>query len=353
MADEALDIEDNAAPDLSSKTPEVGKPLTEDEAVDSIADLLGGDPAKPEPKAKPIEEDEDASKDPLGDDEEDVVTDKGDDNADGSEKATAGKYVSASAKYKLADGTEITVGDLARNNLFQRDYSQKTEALKRDKDAFETRAKEVDQLSRTTSEERQYLIWFAENFAPKPPAAPALSAAEDPIGHLTYNEELRKYGAFAESYRQFRTKADEEAQRKTGETQQQANQRAAQEVSALMGKLKLDPQKDAPKVKAFFEAIEQGAQEHYGLSSNQIADLIKSNHIGALVLRDAIRYRKGKSAVPKVQEQLKQVPRMTARPTARTPVNQQAVRARAQTAERLQKSGSMRDGIAAIEALIS
>ncbi len=116
MADKAEDID---AASEQQTAPEAGKPLTENEAVDSIADLLGDDlEATPDPKADKDEEDEPASKDPLGDDEEDVETDKGDDEDDGpQDSATAGKYVSAQAKYKLADGTEITVGELARNNL--------------------------------------------------------------------------------------------------------------------------------------------------------------------------------------------------------------------------------------------
>lgn len=353
MAEKAELAEDDNAVSDQREAPESGKPLTTKEATDSIADLLGDDPEILDPKAKQAAEDEDddASKDPLGSEDEDVDAETGDDKGDAPE--SGGKFVAATAKYKLADGTVISVGDLARNNLYQRDYSQKTEALAKERQGFEAKAKEVDQLSRHTSEERQYLIWFAENFAPKPPQPPAGSPTDDPIGHLTFNEEARRYQAFGESYRQFKTAQDQEGQRKTGETQQEAAKRAQSEVSTLFQRIKIDPQREPAKAKAFFEAIESGAKELYGLEPSQIADLVKSDHRAALVMRDAIRYHKNKSAAPKVQEKLKQVPRMLRAPTARTAPNQQQERALRSSGERLRQTGSLKDGIAAIEALIS
>ena len=352
MADKAeLTIEDDAVSDLpEQRAPETGKPQSVSEAADSIADLLGGDLEEtPDPKAKPGEDDEDAS-DPLGDDE-DVAGDEADDDADGPEKATAGKYVSGSAKYKMADGTEITVQELARNSLYQRDYSKKTEEVAREREVITKEKTDVAQLSKTLKEERDYVIWFAETFAPK---QPQVRQDIDPLlAEIEYNRDLRHYQAFAESYRQFKSMQAQDDQRKTGETQQQAAARAKREVGQLFERIKIDPNKEPAKAKAFFEEIEQRGKEFYGLESNQIADLVKSDHRAALVLRDAIRYRKGQATAPKVQEKLKQVPKMVRQPTARIAPDQQQTRALRSTGEKLRQTGSLNDGIAAIEALLS
>ena len=70
MAEQA-DMTEDAAPDPQIIAPEAGKPLSKSEAVDSIADLLGPDP-ETDTESKTAKEDEDqASKDPLGDDDED------------------------------------------------------------------------------------------------------------------------------------------------------------------------------------------------------------------------------------------------------------------------------------------
>jgi hypothetical protein len=176
---------------------------------------------------------------------------------------------------------------------------------------------------------------------------------EDPIGHLTYQDELRKYQAFAESYRQFKASQDADSKRKDGETQQEAGKRAQREIASLFERIKIDPQKEPVKAQSFFEEIEKRGKEYYGLDANQIADLVKSDHRAALVLRDAIRYRKNQSTAPKAQEKLKTVPKMVRAPTARTAPDQQQNRALRSSGEKLRQTGSLKDGIAAIEALIS
>lgn len=347
MAEQA---QTEAAVSEQQTAPDAGKPLTVNEAENSIADLLGADLDTPDPKAKTNEDkDEDAEEDPLGTTEEDVEPETADDTSDGS--GTAGKYVAANAKYKLADGTEITVGELARNNLFQRDYTGKTEEVARERETITKEKAEVAQLSQTLSAEREYVIWFAQTHAPKMPEPPALSAAEDPIGHLQYNEDVRKYQVFAESYRQFTESQKADTERQKGETQAEANKRAAKEVTVLFDKVKIDPQ--SPKAKQFFDAIEKGASEFYGLNADQIANLAKQDHRTILVLRDAIRAKQNKKAVPEVATKLKTVPKMLRAPTARQAPDQQQARVRTQSGDKLRQTGSMSDGIAAIEALIS
>lgn len=352
MADKADILDDDAVSELPEvKAPESGKPQSVSEATNSIADLLGSDPDDQDTKAEKDDDTEQASKDPLGEDEEDLETDD-DDKADPSPDS-GGKFVAATAKYKLADGTVISVGDLARNNLFQGDYTKKTTELARERDTITKEKADVAQLTQRTSEERQYLIWFAENFAPKAPVRPTAAYLDDPVAHGMYQDELQRYQAFAESYRQFKASQDADSKRKDGETQQEAGKRAQHEIASLFERIKIDPQKDPAKAQSFFEAIESGAKEFYGANATQVADWIKMDHRAALVLRDAIRYSKNKTAAPKVQEKLKTVPKMLRTPTARSAPDQQQARALRQSGEKLRQTGSLKDGIAAIEALIS
>lgn len=337
--------------------PDNSKPMTERQGADSIAALLDADPTILDPgeddkKTKESAPKPDEEEDPLGDDE-DVETKDEDADQDGSPdtKATAGKYVSPQAKYKLADGSEITVGELARNNLFQRDYSVKTEEVSRERAAITKEKTEVAQLSKTLTEERQYLIWFAEKYAPKAPERPALSAMEDPVGHMNYRAQMDEYQAFAEHYRQFKTAADGDVERQKGETQKQANDRAAREVQSLFQKVKIDPR--SPKASQFFEAIEKGGKEFFGLTADEIAAAAKQDHRYILILRTAIRAMQNKKSVPDVQEKLKAAPKMLRAPTARQTGDARQNQAKSASKEKLRQTGSFNDGVAAIEALLS
>lgn len=334
------------------------KPLTEAEGVDSIADLLGDvDLDNPDPKAAKDDKEPKASKeaDPLGpdDEEEDVDTGNDTEDADGSLKATAGKYVSPQAKFKLADGTEITVAELARNNLYQRDYSKKTAEVARERETITKEKAEVVQLSQQLRDERQFTLWFAQTFVPQPPQRPALPAEQDPMGHMRYRDEVDRYNAMVNSFQQFKAAQDADQKRQGEMTTKEANERATREIGALYQRLKLDPQKDGAKANAFFQKLSEGAREFYDLDEQTIANATKQDHRFVLILRDAIRARQNKKAAPEVEKTLKTLPRMTRQPTARQAPNQRQEQARTATRERLQRSGSMNDGAAAIEALLS
>lgn len=330
--------------------PDEPKPLTEAEGADSIADLLGDDPETDPKTAK--DDKEPASKDPLGPDDEEEVGETATEEDDGS-KATAGKYVSGNAKYKLADGTEITVSELARNNLYQRDYSKKTEEVARERETITKLKTETDQLSHQLQDWRQFHLWYSQNFVPQAPQPPTVPFAQDPIAHGEYREAVDRYNAMVNAYQQFRAADEVETKRKGETTTKEANDKAVKEISALYQRLKLDPQKDQSKANAFFQKLAEGAREFYELDEPTIAAATKQDHRFILILRDAIRARQNKKAAPEVEKTLKALPRMTRQPTARVPGNQRREQASTQTREKLQRSGSMNDGAAAIEALLS
>lgn len=335
---------DPVTTDQPNPAPIDDKPLSVDDATAAIADLLGDDPETPDP-ADEKEGKQASEADPLGDDED--VEPESEEEADAP--SGNGQFVAASAKFKLADGTVISVGDLARNNLFQRDYTAKTEELAREREALTKSKADVDQLSRQMTEERNFLIWFAQTYAPKPPQPP--TGTDDPMAEIQYAQALRQYNAFAEAYRQFASSQKTDADRKAEESQKSAQERAQKEVKSLFEKLPF--LKDKAKAEAFFTEVGNSAREYYGFSDDEIANATKSDHRLMLALRDAIRYRKAQKAAPKVKDEIAKLPRMVRTPTARGASGQEQARARQATAEKLRQTGSLEDGIAAIEALIS
>src|SRR5688500_16103369 len=118
--------DDNLSPSGEPVVTTLPTPPTEDQLVEDISNLLDDptpDPVEDEPDeaAAPPEDD-----DPLGLGAEDVDADTPEE-PDGSEEPEikGGRFAPDTAKVTLEDGTVITVAELKRNNLFQRDYTRK------------------------------------------------------------------------------------------------------------------------------------------------------------------------------------------------------------------------------------
>ena len=120
----------------NATSPEAGTAGTDtsfDKGVDDTASLLS------EPDEDLQNEEQAHAKQGSGpDDASDAVDDQVDaEEGDGPDEiAAGGRFVSRDAKVRLDDGTVISVGDLARNNLYQRDYTRKTEELKAERETL-------------------------------------------------------------------------------------------------------------------------------------------------------------------------------------------------------------------------
>lgn len=344
------DANEPVVTELPEKVPVDDAPVTQKQGAADIADLLPDDLLGEEPDGS--DEDKTAkpdTSDPLGEDDEPEADGKTATKEDGPQTG-AGQYVSPNAKFKLADGREITVAELARNNLFHDDYSKKTEGVAREREAITKEKAEVAQVSQTVAEERKFLLWFAETYAPQPPQPPQMSARDDPVAHLEYQERLGQYNAMAQAYHSMLNGQKQEEQRKGGETQAQADARAKTEIGTLWEKIPM--LKEPAKAKAFFETLEAGGKEHYGFSQDEIANAIKSDHRMGLALRDAIAYRRAKAKAPALQKELAAKPKPVRGSASRTEPQLAAQRTNRLATERLRKSGSMADAVDAIAALI-
>ena len=335
----------------ASAEPDVTTPAqTYDEQVEDLSNLLG-DPDTDLPEddqdeaAAPTEEAEEV--DPLFADEEeaeDVGTEDAED-PDGSEEPEikGGRFAPDSAKVTLDDGTVITVADLKRNNLFQRDYTKKTTELTAEREQVTALKSEVDQYAQSLNQSREYLAWYAETHLPKDPGRFAGDPVRDPVAYMQWQQQRDTWLEHQQAYQAFQQQKADDDQRKSGETQKQAQARIKREQEALVKALPI--LKDPVRGQEAWNTLVRGASEHYGFSAEEVNGLI--DHRMPLVLRDALAYRRIKAAAPKVQEKVRQP--APVRPGKRAAPDARESQGRKVRSERLRNSGSFEDGVAALQ----
>lgn len=327
---------------------------TYDEQVAGIADILD-DPAEPEPVEEDrsdvsAEADEDGSDEPEIDLSEDVEQDGGE-QPDGPQDYASGRFAADNAKVKLEDGTVISVADLKRNNLFQRDYTKKTtehaEAVK----AFDAKRSEVDQQAQSLTQLAEYLDWYSQNYLPQQPPQFEGTPETDPIGYLQHSQKLQQFQQ-AQGLRNYfnaeRQKFQQAAQQKA-----QAEARAAFE-SEMQNLVANDPNvgandpkfwSDNDRVKQMTETLVADGAKWWGLTKDDLSALTTAKHWR--IVRDAVRYRQALGKASQVRKEVQQKPVMSkggrrADPRARGNADRQA------RSEQLRKSGSFEAGVASL-----
>jgi hypothetical protein len=328
--------------------PDVTTPQTFDENVEDISKLLSDpvtDPAEDaeEEAAAATEPEAVEDDDPLGlDVEAEDVGEADEEEPDGSEESEikGGRFAPDTAKVTLDDGSVITVADLKRNNLFQRDYTKKTTELKAKETEVEALKSEVSQQAQSLAQFRDYAAWYAEQNLPKQPAPFTGNRIADPMGYLEWSQKNDEWLAHVEAYNQFQAHKQAEEQSKAGETQKQAEARLARERDALLKAIPV--LKDPVKGKQTWEAIVAGAQSEYGITAEEVNTV--GDHRMLVALRDALAYRRIKAKAPQVQAQVAAKPAM--KPGKRAPTNAGPSKERAARSEQLRKTGSIDDAVA-------
>jgi hypothetical protein len=334
----------------ASAEPDVTTPAqTFDEQVEDLSNLL----EDPETDLPEDDQDEAAApetaeeeEDPLfaEDDAEDVGTEDAED-PDGSDvpEIKGGRFAPDSAKVTLDDGTVITVADLKRNNLFQRDYTKKTTELTAEREQITSLKSEVDQYAQSLNQSREYLAWYAETHLPKDPGRFAGDPVRDPVAYMQWQQQRDTWLEHQQAYQTFQQQKADDDQRKSGETDKQTRDRIKREQDALIKALPI--LKDPVKGQEAWNTLVRGATEHYGFSAEEVNGLI--DHRMPLVLRDALAYRRIKAAAPKVQEKVRQA--APVRPGKRAAPDARENKGRQVRSERLRNSGSFEDGVAALQ----
>lgn len=318
-------------------------PMSEDEGDRAIENFLSGG-ALPKGDNAAEEEAPTGSDTPDGDDEELVIHADDDPDQQQDEKAPAPATVGDDFMVTLQDGQQISLGDLKRNNLFQRDYTFKLEGHKKQVQEFE--AWKSAELQKIT-QHRDQVLAYAEQHMPQPPDPSMMDQTSpnyDPIGYMEQQHQYQQVVGRLNAISRQKQAEQLEAQR---HQEAEAEQRRQYEKERLF--LALPKLRDKEKQSAFFADVRKYVPEVYNLDANEILELENSGAM--MMVHDAIEYRKalarGKAAV----KDLPGKPRLEGRQRS-TPQTQQARDAQGRF-EALRKTGSVEAADRAIEAFFS
>ncbi len=337
-----------------------GEALTFDEGVDALADVITdqdldpGESDEPAPQEADEEDDSEEEADDVEveeDDDENVEAEEANDESedvdqDDSEADESGSEIATDdLAVTLDDGTRITVGELKRNNLFQRDYTKKTVELAEQKKELEQRSVGVSELEQSLAEMRETLLGFYQAKVPQEPSEQLL--AEDPVKYYAdlaaYNKHVKEWNAV---YEQRQQTVEQERQKQAQEQQL----KTVQELNSLLAKLPPKYQNEK-ELQNFLMQEVAGATEHYGFSREEISQALGMDHRMVLALRDANAYRRLKKKAPDVQKKVAQKPKLVKGGKRPDPKAQKSKRKSAQSAA-LRKSGDFDLGVREIESLL-
>ena len=337
----------------TTTSPETGPvadaPLSFDEGVSAIANLLDDDPETPDlktPQEAPKAKSEEASADVVDDDDDlDLQFDDADEE-DGAEAEPAPSAVTDETEVTLEDGTKISIGQLKRNNLFQADYSRKTEALKAEKAQIQAEVdRRITEEHQKIQQERE-LVWaYAQHHMPQPPDPSLMDSTSPNYNPLEYIEQNTKY-------EQAMGRVQVIWQRKQAEEQEQQKQQQTQFVEFFKwNKAELEKKlpflKDDAKKEAFKKELEEWGGKAYNLKPEETNRLDYREY---LILRDAIAYQKLKAKSKPVREQIAATPKLEPK-QRRNPVTEHQ-RDRHGRFQTLRSSGSLDAAARAIESLL-
>ena len=279
--------------------------------------------------------DEDASEDADGEtDDEGQAEESGEDEEPESDQ---GRFVASNGKVRLPDGTVSTVSELIQGNLRDRDYRQKTMELAEQRRAAEAQSSAFEASEKQLAEQREYVTQLLQSIVPQAPDPSLLQS--DPMGYMTQNANHEQWMAHLNHLQQEQQRTEQERQAKS---QQEERETANREWAALLGKVpELADKKRSESFVA--EAVEHGAS--YGFTRKEIGQ-IGLDHRQALVLRDAIAWRKLQASKASLPKKVEGRPPVTKGGKRLNPSEQRSRRA-SDAITRLKKSGSVEDAAAA------
>lgn len=318
--------------------------LSLDDGADAIENLFGdpeADLSEDDQAVNEADEESDAEGDePEAEDDDEADAEEGDDQQeeqDGPSEYASGRFAADNAKVTLDDGTVITVADLKRNNLFQRDYTRKTQELAEDRKNFQQVQQQVDQYALAIAQQRDFLAQAAQQFMPQPPDKAIREY--DPLGYQAakedYDERVRVLSQIQAQQHHQQQWAEHERQRQDAELRQQEAARLFEAMPEL---------KDQKVYRKFWdEAVETVAD--YGFSAEELDQML--DHRFYKAVRDLAKYRKAKASQPKVKQDLQNRPKLIKGGKRMDPKAKTSREAQAKS-ERLRRTGRFEDGVAAL-----
>lgn len=291
----------------------------------------GADVAKPSEVSDGVEPDDD-----------DLVLDDDDLDEPADIAADAPAAVTDDYEISLEDGQKISLGQLKRNNLFQRDYTRKTEELKAERESLQSEhSKRVSEAEAQIRQQRELILEYASRNFPQKPSIEMLQT--DPIGYMEQNAQ----------YEQQMQVLNGIAQQRENETAAQQKAREAQEATFANDEwdkflTKVPNLKDNAKLETFRKDVREIGIAEYGLTMDELPAIRDSRYLR--ILHDAIKYQQLKAKAGTVQKQVVAKPKLVQQQRMTPQTIQQ--RDRQGRFDALRKSGSIDAAAAAIEKML-
>lgn len=253
-----------------------------------------------------------------------------------------GRFVADNAKVRLADGTVTTIHELKRGFLREADYTRKTQETSARLKDTETREAHIKASEQQINERFQYVDRLLQSMAPQPPD-PTL-AQTDPftwtVKRAEYEQAMGAYKTHLDYIQGELSKASTTAKSKA-----EADQKAKVEREEAALYEKLPALRDPAKLTAFANDIKTFGQQTYGFTPEEIAQ-VAMDHRQALVMRDAIAWRKLQASKASVSKKVEGRPAIARGGKRQTP-QEQRVRQASDAMSRLKETGSEADAVAA------
>jgi hypothetical protein len=230
----------------------------------------------------------------------------------------------------------ISVADLKRNNLFQRDYSKKTEEVAREREAVTKAREEFSQLQAQIQQEREYALWYLEQNAPQEPKAPTVPSSVDPFAWVQYQEQVQKYNQVVTAWQAMHQGREAEKQRTEQEQKARQDAYLAEQRTNLFEKIPV--LKDEKKRQEWFESAYRDTEKYYGIKPEELNNV--TDHRFYVALKDALSLRRAKEKAPAVQKEVQSKPMMAQGSGRRPNPEAQAVREISGLRKQLRETGS-------------
>lgn len=282
--------------------------------------------------------DEEAGDEVDGEDGEDDQAEV-DDTDDAEPESEQGRFVADNARVKLADGTIVSVEDLKKGSLLHADYTRKTQETAEQRRALDAQSESVTKAEQQLIEQRDYMTALMQSITPQAPDLEMLRT--DPMG---YWEKEAQHKQFTEHLNYLASQTTETQTKR----QQEAQARRQAKMSTEWGSLleKAPELKDKSKFTAF-EADLNAVGPEYGFTLQELMENVPYDHRMALVFKDAIAMRKLRASKPQVAKKGEGRPPIHKGGKRLNPQAQKARQA-SEAITRLNSSGSVKDGIAAL-----
>lgn len=300
----------------------------EQESPDADDELLTTDPVGEEDEGDTDPDTEDqAEDDEAGESDDEIESDQG-------------RFVSDNAKVRLADGTVTTIADLKAGSLKNADYTQKTQAVAEKERTLTVQSERVKQQEQQVTEQAAYVADLIRSIVPTAPDPELLKT--DPMGYFQAEASFKQWTAHLEYLDQQKQKTAEAAQ---AEATEKAQQRAKAEWDALVSKV--PALKDEKRAASWFGDIEAYATAE-GYTIDELKGVIARDHRQMVTLRKAALWDKLQANKAKAKTPTGEVRPPVQKGGKRDNPGAGKARVASAAMERLNQTGSVRDGVAAL-----